>query len=219
MTRTREVLVVDDHRSFADLLALAVDAHEGLRSAGVETCLTGLAGRLRSAAVIDTAVVDVRLGAEDGLDAVRMLRAARPEAAVVLLTGFARPGLIDAARTMGASAVVDKRAPLHQVLPAIAAARSRGFTVYGGAVRTATSEAAEPTRTTAPHVRLTGREQQVLSSLADGRALRDTAEALGITVNTCRGYVQQVLEKLGAHSRLEAVAVARRTGLIDDPPG
>nr|WP_281284259.1 LuxR C-terminal-related transcriptional regulator [Nocardioides litoris] len=62
---------------------------------------------------------------------------------------------------------------------------------------------------------LTAREHQVLVALAGGRAVKDVAVDLGITVNTCRGYAQQVLEKLGAHNRLEAVAVARRAGLLD----
>jgi len=53
----------------------------------------------------------------------------------------------------------------------------------------------------------------VLELLAGGCDAASIAEQLGITPSTCRGYVQAVLMKLGAHTRLEAVAVARRMGL------
>ena len=61
----------------------------------------------------------------------------------------------------------------------------------------------------------TPREREVLALLAQANDVRHIAESLGISVNTARGYVQQVLEKLGAHSRLEAVVRANELGLLD----
>jgi DNA-binding NarL/FixJ family response regulator len=62
---------------------------------------------------------------------------------------------------------------------------------------------------------LTQREQDVLAMLEVGTDTRTIARELGITVNTCRGYVKTLLAKLDAHSQLEAVAVARSYGLFD----
>ena len=59
----------------------------------------------------------------------------------------------------------------------------------------------------------------VLELMAAGLDPRAIARRLGISVHTCRGYVKAVLAKLGAHSQLEAVAVARRRGLIQPSPG
>ena len=56
---------------------------------------------------------------------------------------------------------------------------------------------------------LTDRELEVLVALAEGRSASDTATALGISPNTVRTHVTNLLRKLGAHSRLEAVAMAR----------
>ena len=53
--------------------------------------------------------------------------------------------------------------------------------------------------------------------LAEGASSRQIAERLFISRNTARNHVQRVIRKLGAHSRLEAVAVARRTGILNDP--
>jgi DNA-binding NarL/FixJ family response regulator len=62
---------------------------------------------------------------------------------------------------------------------------------------------------------LTAREQDVLRLMASGLASRDMAAQLNLSVNTIRGHVQRLLAKLGAHSRLEAVAIAARHGLVD----
>ena len=61
---------------------------------------------------------------------------------------------------------------------------------------------------------LTPRERQVLLLLDEGYDTRRIAQSLGIARNTARNYVQSVLVKLGAHSQLEAVAIARREGLL-----
>jgi DNA-binding NarL/FixJ family response regulator len=62
---------------------------------------------------------------------------------------------------------------------------------------------------------LTQREQEVLQMLAAGLEARMIAQEIGISLNTCRGYVKSLLAKLGAHSQLEAVAIAMRHGLIN----
>lgn len=66
----------------------------------------------------------------------------------------------------------------------------------------------------APPGRLTRREQEVLHLLADGNSTAKIATALGISLPTVRNHVEHILEKLDSHSRLEAVAVARKQGLI-----
>lgn len=63
--------------------------------------------------------------------------------------------------------------------------------------------------------RLTAREREVLVLVAEGLRNRDVAERLGISVNTVHRHVQSVLVKLHAHSKLQAVIVAARAGLLD----
>jgi DNA-binding CsgD family transcriptional regulator len=64
--------------------------------------------------------------------------------------------------------------------------------------------------------RLTRREQQVLRLLAAGLSNRQIAQRVGIRYSTVRGYVRAVIEKLDAHSELEAVARAHALGLAGD---
>jgi DNA-binding NarL/FixJ family response regulator len=60
---------------------------------------------------------------------------------------------------------------------------------------------------------MTPRERELLGHLARGLALPDIAAAMSISTNTARNYTQRVLEKLGAHSKLEAVIIAMREGV------
>jgi PAS domain S-box-containing protein len=62
---------------------------------------------------------------------------------------------------------------------------------------------------------LTPREGEVLSLLANGHGTRDIAELLSISVNTVRNHIQNILQKLQVHTRLEAVAIATKHNLID----
>jgi len=63
-----------------------------------------------------------------------------------------------------------------------------------------------------PTVELSERERQVLRSIASGLSNKEIATSLGISVATARNHVQHILQKLGVHSKLEAVALAFRHG-------
>jgi PAS domain S-box-containing protein len=64
------------------------------------------------------------------------------------------------------------------------------------------------------HPRLTARQTQILRMLAHGRSTQQIAAELQLSVETVRNHVRRLLRALGAHSRLEAVATARRDGLL-----
>jgi DNA-binding NarL/FixJ family response regulator len=66
---------------------------------------------------------------------------------------------------------------------------------------------------------LTVREHEVLQLMSSGAGNKDIAGLLNLSLNTIRNHVQNVLVKLGAHSKLEAVAIAAREGLVDRRQG
>jgi DNA-binding CsgD family transcriptional regulator len=66
---------------------------------------------------------------------------------------------------------------------------------------------------------LTAREREILELIAEGLTNGAIAKRLFISVNTVRNHVQNVLAKLDAHSKLEALSIAIRNGLIDPPGG
>lgn len=63
------------------------------------------------------------------------------------------------------------------------------------------------------HGILTSREREVITLLAEGHATREMATLLGISMSTVRSHIEHILQKLNAHSRLEALAICRRLGL------
>ncbi|WP_207022916.1 response regulator transcription factor [Phycicoccus sp. DTK01] len=210
----RRVLVVDDHRTFTDLLGRAIDAEPDLEWLGAAHTVDEALSRTR-ALVPDAVVMDVQIGEGDGLEATTALLAHLPDLRVVVLTAFATQSLLQRAMTAGASALLPKDGTLEDLLEALRDTRDSGFRVHPALLRRLLElqGAAAPPQET---VRLTAREDEVLHLLADGLDPASIARRLGISRHTSRGYVAALLTKLDAHSQLEAVAVARRRGMIRD---
>lgn len=208
-TRTR-VLVVDDHRTFADLLALALAGQQDLECVGIATTAAGalaLAERLDPEVV----VMDVRLGDDDGLAVTADLTARSADVRVVVLTAHATQALLERAGEVGACCLLPKDGSLEEMLVGLRTARRGGFVVHPTLMH-ALMTGKRPS--SQPHPALTQREHDVLTRLAEGVDARSIARELGISVHTCRGHVRGLLRKLGAHSQLEAVANAIKAGLL-----
>ena len=107
----------------------------------------------------------------------------------------------------GCDGLVSKDGSPESLAVALLATRGDGTS----APSATTNNVAAPGRS----LRLTVREREVLSLLAGGTSTAAIGQRLHIARNTARAHVQRVIEKLGAHSKLEAVAVARRTGILN----
>jgi DNA-binding NarL/FixJ family response regulator len=210
--RTRRVMVVDDHLSYADLLALGMAALTDLRCIATATTaadVAGLVAELRP----DLLVIDIgELGA-GGPALVRRVCRAAPAIAVVVFTARQDPESVSRAALAGAAAHVAKTVPLEELLDVLRVARP-------GTMRVAPSAASAgrpAVRRTEPPPSLTPRERQVIYCIGNGMPTQAIAHALGMSVNTCRGHLKSVYAKLGARSQLQAVLKARPLGLLDPP--
>jgi DNA-binding NarL/FixJ family response regulator len=207
--RASTVLVVDDHRSFAEMLSAALDGVPGLTCVGTASSAAegiALARRLQP----DIVVMDIQMPREDGLAATARLREVLPDAVVAVVTAHTSPEWVSRAAQAGASAFVPKNGSLQEMI-AILTSVQAGHMV----VAPSTFTAAAPTSPQEERPDLSQREIEVLRLLARGTPVRDMAPALGITVNTCRGYIKTVRRKLDSASQLEAVLKARQLGLLD----
>lgn len=208
-TVTASVLLVDDNRMFADALRLAIDDDPDLRCAGiVPTSTDAVEVGLRSAP--DCCVVDLDGSRErDGLEVTRHVRRDAPEVVVAVLSSRTDPDVVSSAEEAGAVHLVPTDLPVSQVLDALRVLADGG--------RTARDRWSAP-RT--EHLRrhpLTVRELEILQEMAEGAAPKELAAAMGISIHTVRGHVKNAYGKLGAHSQLEAVAIARRRQLLRSP--
>ena len=206
---TKRVLVVDDQRAFAQSLEVVIDSQEDLVSLGVAT--TGEEAVERARADRPSVVLmDVGLPGMDGVEATRQIVEHDADVGVVVLTGVPDASVLARAASAGACAFLLKDSSVAEILEAVRTADQRGAMGVDSAAIARMLDA----RDESPDAALTHRELEVLGLLAHGRQPKQIAHSLGITVNTCRGYVKNVLAKLDAHSALEAVVEAHRRGLI-----
>ncbi len=206
--RETTVLVVDDHRTFAEAIALALGPQPDLR------CI-GTAGGVDEALALvrkhrpDVVVIDVNLGDGNGVAATPRLLAASPTLRVVVLSGFVTRAVLQEALSAGASAVLPKDGRLEDLFDAVRTSSRDRFVVPP----TLVGDLVTLSPVAPPEV-LTARETEVLEQLARGRDTQGAADALGMSVLTCRGHIKSILVKLDAHTQLEAVVVAHRRGLV-----
>jgi DNA-binding NarL/FixJ family response regulator len=145
------------------------------------------------------------------LDVTAALTARSEEVRVVVLTAHATQALLERAAEVGACCLLPKDGSLDEMLTGLRTARRGGFTVHP-TLMYALMKGAQ--RQGPPPPELTQREHDVLRRLADGSDVRSIARDLAISVHTCRGHVRSLLQKLDAHTQLEAVASATRVGLL-----
>ena len=206
----QKIVVVDDHKVFAELLAMALTREPDLLCVGhAQSVDEGMA--LVETEKPDIVIMDVQLGDGDGIAATGELTERFPELRVVVLTAHVDQRLLQRAAAANACALLPKDGDLPDMLNTLRTSRRGGFAVHPQLLRRLVGRTEVPTPRRPP---LTHREQEVLQMLAAGLEARMIAQEIGISLNTCRGYVKSLLAKLGAHSQLEAVAIAMRHGLI-----
>jgi DNA-binding NarL/FixJ family response regulator len=205
------ILVVDDHRSFADLLAAALNIVPGMHCVG--TASTAAEGIARAAELQpDIVVMDIEMPKQDGLQATRRIREVAPDTVIAVVTAHGDPEWISRAAQAGASAFIPKGGSLHEMIDMLKRVQPGQMIVAPSAFAIEPRNTNQTAREPAPV--LTPREREVLTYLGKGVPLQTIAQVLGISLHTCRGHVKSLHNKLGVSSQLEAVIKAQNLGLI-----
>ncbi|WDG30775.1 response regulator transcription factor [Streptomyces sp. CA-278952] len=238
MARIR-VLVVDDHRIFAESLAAALAAEPDVDVSAAGSGPAALRALERAATEgrgYDVLLVDAELGAltaggahavpvprqeetgvVDGISLVAGVSSARPAVRSVVLAEKDDPRAAARALQAGASGWVAKDCSLQRLLAVI-----RGVlrdethlppALLTGVLRELTAARKHRTESERLVESLTPREREVLRCMVAGLGRKAVAERLFLSPHTVRTHMQNVLGKLGVHSTLAAVALARRAGV------
>lgn len=220
-------LIVSDNRVLADALATRLGDEPGVFPVAVVS--SGAAARRALAGrQVDVVLLDLDQADGDGLELCRSLQQDRPQIRIVALTGAAgargsgeeRPLVVRAVRAgvRGWVSKADSVEHLITVLRGVAAGETwippRLLSEVLGSYDAQARSQAEGERLLDS---LTPREREVLMAMTAGMSRAEVAAALYLSTNTVRTHVQNVLRKLGAHSSLGAVAIARRAGLEGEP--
>jgi DNA-binding NarL/FixJ family response regulator len=210
------VAIVDDHSMFAESLARLLADEPGIEVVGLAA--TGDDGL----ALVDrtephVVLVDYALPDRNGVELTLAIKQAHPDVLVVMLTGSADDAVLIAAIEAGCSGFLTKDRAAADVAHAVRAAAAGEALIDPADLARLLPRLHATERPVGAD--LTPRERELLEHLAQGWTNRRIAEAMFLSHNTVRNYVQSVLNKLGAHSKLEAVSTAVRAGLIQYPSG
>jgi DNA-binding NarL/FixJ family response regulator len=165
-------------------------------------------GLAAAAQLPDVMLIAYRLPDGDGVSAAALIKSAYPSIRIVLLTGSDEPCALRRAVDAGCLGYVDKARSIGDLADAVRIAAT------GHVVISATDLSAIATSTRRDIASLTRREREILYLISDGLSNKSIAERLILSVHTVRTHVQTILAKLDAHSKLEALAVAKRRRLV-----
>ncbi|MCU0228411.1 MAG: response regulator transcription factor [Bryobacterales bacterium] len=200
------VLLADDH-------GLVRKGFRRLLEDSSNILVAGEAGSGREALALaeqlrpDVAVLDVSMPDMDGLEAARELKRRYPSMAVLMVSMHADPAYAKTAREAGASGYVLKAAAELDLEDAILRV-AEGQLVFAEMQGAGESREAERLRA------LTPRERQVLQLLASGKANKEIAAQLGVSVNTVAVHRARLMDTLGIRGTAELTLFAVRSGLV-----
>ena len=208
-----DVLIVDDHQLFAEVIRSALEAMGNRVLDIAVTARDGLEAARRHRP--DLVLLDIGLPDESGLALGRRILEEFPDARVVAVTALQDAQAVAEAMRIGFQGYVTKDTPMRQFLTTVSAVVDGQVVLPKHLARRAAGAKTQDEAQVALVVdQLTGRERQVLTSLARGGSTLQIARELGVSPNTVRTHTQNILTKLGVHSRLEAVAFAIRHGIV-----
>jgi DNA-binding NarL/FixJ family response regulator len=212
------LLLVEDHASFRQTLALVFEGEpdfEVVAQAGTVAEARDVMGDREA----DLGVVDLSLPDGEGVDLIEELREANQHFAALVLTASLDRAEHARAVEAGAAGVLHKSADVEDILNATRRLAA-GETLLSPEelvelLRIAGQSREEEREARASIEQLTRREREVLLALSEGLSNKQIAERLHMSVDTERTHMMNILNKLGVHSRLQALLFAARHGLIE----
>lgn len=203
-----KILLCDDHVLLAEALEslLRAAGHEVLVTRSPQEALT-----LLSEEQPDVCVLDVGFPDGDGIEVLSHAAESSPSTKVMMLSGTHDPELVRTALDLGAAGYLYKGVGVVEVLRAVERVKEGDIVLDPLVVQELTRR---------PRARtddidwligfLTRREREVLRRIVIGQSTQEMAQDMHVSRSTARTHVQNVLQKLGVHSRLQAVAAVSR---------
>jgi DNA-binding NarL/FixJ family response regulator len=213
------ILLVDDHASTREPLAYMLEQEPDLTVVAQAGSLAEARQALAEVgAEVDVAVVDLGLPDGSGEELIGGLRAANPRAVALVLTYFSDQERLARAVQAGASGVLHKSASVTEVMDAVrqldAGEPLLSLQEVFAALQLVDQQRQKDRETRLAFAELTDRELEVLQALADGQSDKEISEHFHISLATVRTHVTNVLAKFQATSRLQALVLAVRHGIV-----
>ncbi|MBE9160583.1 response regulator transcription factor [Nodosilinea sp. LEGE 06152] len=198
------VLIADDHPALREGLSALLERQTDLQVVAMAADGQAAVAQVRTHQP-DVILMDLRMPCLEGADAVAMICNEWPEARIIILTTYDGDEDIYRALRAGAKGYLLKDAPCEELFTAIRQ-------VHGGQ-KYIMSQVAQKLTDRFQSSELTDRELEVLQLLVQGNTNRDISEALCVAEGTVKFHIRNILDKLGAGDRTQAVTIALKRGL------
>ncbi len=210
------VMITDDHAMVRSGLKLLINAQRDMEVAAEAGTLAEAIAKVERVAP-DVITLDLSMPGGSGIAGVERLRAAAPEARILVLTMHDDPAFVRAAIAMGAAGYLAKSAADSELVTAIrAVASGRVFVDVQSAKTIGSILSGKPDQASAPApiATLSQREREVFEAVAHGHTSQEVADRLGLSVKTVESYRARLMKKLGLKERADLVRLATEKGLI-----
>lgn len=204
-------MIVDDHAMVRSGLRMFLMAFDDLELAG-EAPNGNEAVKLAEKIRPDVILMDLIMPGMDGLHAAYELHQKHPEIKVIALTSFSDPQLIHDAIEAGVSGYLFKNTSANELANAIRAVHA-GNTIFSPDVTQLLMNAGD--RKNQIDFDLTSREMDVLRLMVNGKNNQDISDILTLSLSTTKFHVSNILSKMNAHNRSEAISLAIKHRLVD----
>jgi DNA-binding NarL/FixJ family response regulator len=210
-TQKIKVMLVDDHAIARNGVRLMLGTADDILVGG-EADNAQHAMQLAQAGHFDVALVDITMPGMNGLDLLRLLRAAKPRLAVLMLSTYAEEIYAVRALKLGAAGYLTKDAPTDVLVAAVRKVAAGGKYVSPSMLDKLASLIGGGGAAT--HEALSNRELEVFKLIAAGESLVLVGKALNLSPNTVTTYRARILEKMGLSSNAELTRYALENGII-----
>ncbi|MBE9224141.1 response regulator transcription factor [Phormidium sp. LEGE 05292] len=213
--KAKTVLIVEDNPMLQVGLRHALSAQPGLKVIGqVEDGLQAVSTAVQLKP--DIALVDIELPGMDGITLTQRIKDVLPDTRIIIFTHYTNPTKVMAALSSGANGYCVKGVSIPQLEAAIMAIGEGNWYLDAKIADCVLQNIRQPLPDgeELEEVRLTEREMQVLQQLVEGKSNTEIGLELGVSANTIKGHVQQIIHKLKASDRTQAAVKALRLGLV-----
>jgi DNA-binding NarL/FixJ family response regulator len=209
MTDIIRILLADDHAVVREGLRALLEQQPDLRIVAEASDGPG-ALRMVASETPDVILLDMKMPGATAVETITAIKQLRPRTQVLVFTSYAEDSQVRDALTAGATGYLLKDALSEDLIRAVREVNAGRAWLHPQAQRQMLEWMRRPPSQIDS---LTARERSVLGLLAEGQSNKQIARNLGLTAGTVKGYVSQVLEKLGVADRTQAALLAHREGL------
>ena len=214
MPETIHVWLIEDHKTYGERLARALNRLDGMSCSRRFTACEDAFATLTAESAPQVLLLDVGLPGINGIDGIARLRQLAPQTAIVILTVFEEDDKIFRAICAGAAGYLLKTSSTGDIAAAIRSAAAGGSPINPTIARRVLEMFSKANTASPNDYGLTPREMDILKLLVDGSTIKDAAAQLGIGYYTADEYIRSVYVKLQVRSRGSAIAKAVKEGLV-----